>query len=153
MISLSGGESDIDLLGPDPDTKFWEDMRTRKLFSILGELLASSSIRRSANTNTSTTSSTVTHPLSCMIATTTYSTIITTILTDTLRHQPTAATLPTSTTSLSPNTSYNASPSPIHKHPPSTPIAKSKSTPSDIKSERLPLTFHFIASHPTISQN
>ena len=124
MISLSGGESDIDFLGSDPDTNSREDMRTTKPFSILDELLASPLIPNSTNTTTSTTSSTITHLLSCMIVTTTYSTINTTIPTHTLRHQPTAATLPTSTTPLSPNTSYNASPSPIHTHLPSTSTAK-----------------------------
>ena len=148
MISLSSGESDIDLLGSDPDTNSLEDMRTTKRFSILDELLASPPIRNSTNTTTSTTSTTVTHPLSCMIVTTTYSTINTTIPAHTLRHQSTAATLPTSTTPLSPNTSYNASPSIIHTHPPSTSTAKSKSTPSDIQSEHLPFTFHFIPNHP-----
>ena len=134
MISLSGGESDIDLLGSDPCIYSQEDMRTTKPFSILDELLTSPPICNSTNTNTSTTSSTITHPLSCMTVTTTYSTINTTIPTHTLQYQPTAATLPTSTTPLSPNTSYNASPSPIHTYPPSTSTAKSKSTPSDIQS-------------------
>ena len=132
MISLSGGESDIDLLGSDPYTNSREDMRTKKHFSVLDELLASPPIHNSTNTTKSTTSST----------------IDTTIPTHTLRHQPTAATLPTSTTPLSPNTSYNASPSTIHTHPPSTSTAKSKSTPSDIQSEHLPFTFHFIPNHP-----
>ena len=102
----------------------------------------------STNTTTSTTSSTITQPLSCMIVTATYSTINTTIPTHTLRHQPTAATLPTSTTPLSPNTSYNTSPSPIHTHPSFNFTAKPKSTPSDMQSEHLPFTFHFIPSHP-----
>ena len=132
MISLSGGESDIDLLGSDPYTNSREDMRTKKHFSVLDELLASPPIHNSTNTTKSTTSST----------------IDTTIPTHTLRHQPTAATLPTSTTPLSPNTSYNAPSSPIHTHPPSTSTAKPKSTPSDIQSEHLPFTFHFIPSHP-----
>ena len=79
MIPLSGEESDIDLLGPDPDINSQEDMRITKPFSILDELLASPPIRNSTNTTTPTTSSTITHPLSCMIATTTYSTISTTI--------------------------------------------------------------------------
>ena len=79
MISLSGGESDIDLLGPDPDINSQEDMRITKPFSILYELLASPPIRNSTNTTTPTTSSTITHPLSCIIATITYSTISTTI--------------------------------------------------------------------------
>ena len=98
IISLSGGESDKDLLGSDPDTNSREDMRIKKHFSILDELLASPPIHNSTNTDMSTTSFTTN----------------TTISTHTLRHQPTAATLPTSTTPLSPNTSYNASPSTIH---------------------------------------
>ena len=103
------------------------------------ELLASPPIRNSTNTTTSTTSSTITHPLSCMIVTTTYSTINTTIPAHTLRHQPTAATLPTSTTPLSPNTFYNASPSPspIHTHPSSTSAAKTKSTPTFVLNQPL----------------
>ena len=36
----------------------------------------------------------------------------------------------------------------MHTHPPSTSTAKPKSTPSDIQSEHLPFTFHFIPSHP-----
>ena len=97
MISLSGAESDIDLLGLIQKISR-EDMRTKKKFSILDELLASPPIHNSTNTTTSTTSSTINI----------------TIPTHTLWHQPTAATLPTSTTPLSPNTSYNASPSTIH---------------------------------------
>ena len=148
MISLSGGESDIDVLGYDPDTNAREDIRATKHFSIRDELLVSPPIRNYTNTITSTTSSTITCALSCMIVTTTYFAINSTIQTHTHRHQPTAATLPTSTTPLSPNTSYNASPSSIHTHPPSTSTAKSKSTPSDIQSEYLPFTFHFIRRHP-----
>ena len=132
MISLNGGESDIDLLGSDPYTNSREDMRTKKHFSVLEELLASPPIHSSTNSTKSTTSSTINI----------------TIPTHTLRHQPTAATLPTSTRPLSPNTSYNVPPSPIHTHPTSTSTAKPKSTPSDIQSERLPFTFHFIPSHP-----
>ena len=150
MISLSGGESDIDVLGYDPDTNSREDIRATKHFSIRDELLASPPIRNYTNTITSTTSSTITCPLSCMIVTTTYFAINTTIQTHTHRHQPTAATLPTFTTPLSPNTSYNASPTSIHTHPPSTSTAKSKSTPSDIQSEHLPFTFQVTQ---TIYQN
>ena len=112
------------ILGSDPDTNSREDMSLTKPFSILDELLASPPICNSTNTTTSTPSSTITQPLSYMIVTTTYSTVNTTIPTHTLRHQPTTATLPTSTTPLSPNTSYNASPSPIHTHLPSTSTAK-----------------------------
>ena len=136
------------LLGSDPDTNSQEDMNLTKSFSILDELLASPPICNSTNTTTSTPSSTITQPLSYMIVTTTYSTINTTIPTHTLRHQPTAATLPTSTTPLSPNASYNASTPPISTHSPSTSTAKSKSTPSDIQSEDLQFTCHFIPSHP-----
>ena len=148
MISLSCGDSDIDLLRSDPDTNSLEDMCTTKSFSILHELLASPPIRNSTNNTTSTTSSTITHPLSYMTVTTAYSTINTTISTHTIRHQPTAATLSTSPTPSSPNTSYNVSLSPIRTHPPSTSTTKSKSTSSDIQSEHVPFTFHFIPSHP-----
>ena len=84
----------IDLLGSDPDTNSREDMHITKPFSILNELVDSPPTRNSINTTTSTPSCTITHPLSCMIVTTTYSTINTTNPTHTLRHQPTAATLP-----------------------------------------------------------
>ena len=132
IISLSGGESDKDLLGSDPDTNSREDMRIKKHFSILDELMASPPIHNSTNTNMSTTSFTTN----------------TTISTHTLRHHPTAATLPISTTPLSPNTSCNASPSLLHTNPSSTSTSTPKSTPSDIQSEHLPFTFHFIPSHP-----
>ena len=132
IISLSGGESDKDLLGSDPDTNSREDMRIKKHFSILDELLASPPIHNSTNTDMSTTSFTTN----------------TTISTHTFRHQPTAATLLTSTTPLSPNTSCNASPLPFHTNPPSTSTSTPKSTTSDIQSEHLPFTFHFIPSHP-----
>ena len=150
MISLSGEESVIDFLGSAAHINASEDMRTIKHFSILDKLLANPRISNYTNTITSTTSSTITCPLSCMIVTTTYFAINSTIQTHTHRHQPTAATLPTSTTPLSPNTSYNASPSSIHTHPPSTSTAKSKSTPSDIQSEHLPFTFQVTQ---TIYQN
>ena len=149
MIPLSGGESDIDLLGPDPDTNSREDLCTTKPFSILVELLASPPIRNSINTNTSTTSSTTTHPLSCMITTTTYSAINTTISTLTLRHQP---TLPHCL--LPQHHYYQTHPTMHHLHQatlirhPLTPTAKSKSTTCDIQSEHLQFTFHFIPSHP-----
>ena len=86
MISISGGESDIDLLGSNPDTNYREDMRTTKHFSILDEILTTPPTRNSTNTTSSTTSSTITHPLSYMIVTTAHSTINTTISTHTLRH-------------------------------------------------------------------
>ena len=149
MISLSGGESDTDLLGPDPDANSQEDMHITKPFSILDELPASLPIRNSTKTTTSTTSSTISYPLCFMITTTAHSTVSTTNSTLTLRyHQPTATTLPTSTTPAPPHTSYNTSPSPIHPYPPSATTAKSKSTPSDTQSDNLPFTFHFILSHP-----
>ena len=45
MISLSGGESDTDLLGPDLGVNSHEDIHTAKSFSILDELIASPPIR------------------------------------------------------------------------------------------------------------
>ena len=80
MISLSGGESTIDLLGSDLDINSREDRCTIKHFSIIDELLASPPIHNSSNTTTSSTSSTIN----------------TTIPTHTLRHQPTTTGLPTS---------------------------------------------------------
>ena len=103
IISLSGGESDKDLLGSDPDTNSREDIRIKKHFSILDELMASPPMHNSTNTDMSTTSFTTN----------------TTISTHTLRHHPTSAPLPISTTPLSPNTSCNASPLPLHTNPPS----------------------------------
>ena len=41
IISLSGGESDIDLLGPDLGLNLHEDIDTMKPYSILDELMAS----------------------------------------------------------------------------------------------------------------
>ena len=146
-ISLSGGESDIDLLGSDSDTNPQEDICTTKTFSVLDQILVSPPICNSTNTTTSSTSCPITNRVSCMIVTTTYSTISTTIPTRTFRHQPTSGTLPTSTTPLSPNTSYNASPLPSQTHSPSTSTAKSKSTPSAIQSKHLSFTFHFIPYH------
>ena len=131
IISLSGGKSDKDLLRSEPDTNSREDMRIKKHFSILNELLASPPIHNSTNTDMSTTSFTTN----------------TSISNHTLRHQPTPATLPTSTTPLSPKTSCNASPLPLHTNPPSTLTSTPKSTPSGIQSEHLPFTFHFIPSH------
>ena len=106
-------------------------MRIKKHFSILDELLASPPIHNSTNTPMATTSFTTN----------------TTIPTHTLRHQTTAATLPTSTTPLSPNTSCNASPLPLHTNPPSTSTSTPKFTPSDMQSVHLPFTFHFTPSH------
>ena len=106
-------------------------MHIKTHFSILDELLASPPIHNSTNTTMSTTSFTTN----------------TTIPTHTLRHQTTGATLPTSTTPLSPNTSCNASPLPLQTNPPSTSTSTPKFTPSDIQSEHLLLTFHFIPSH------
>ena len=125
-------------------------MRTTKPFSILDELLASPPIHNTTNTGKSTTSSTTTHPLYCIITTTVHSIISTTNPTLALRHQPCATILNTSTTTPPPppHTSHNTSFSPIHPHPPSTTTVKSKFTPFDTQSKQLPLTFHFIPSHP-----
>ena len=110
MISLSGGESDTDLLRPHLDTNSQEDMHTTTPFSTLDELLASPPIRNSTNTTPSSTSSTIAHPLYCMTITTTHSTISTTNPTLTLQYQPTVITLPTSTIPPPPHTSYNTLP-------------------------------------------
>ena len=123
-------------------------MRTTKPFSILDELLARPPIRNTTNTAKSTTSSTTTHPLYCIITTTAHSTISTTNPTLALQHQPSATILNTSTTLPPPHTSHNTSFSPIHPHLPSTTTVKSKFTPFDTQSKQLPLTFHFIPSHP-----
>ena len=82
-----------------------------------------------------------------MITTTAHSTKRTTNPTPTLRHQPTAIRLSTSTTPPL-HTSYNTSPLPINPNPPSSTTAKSKTTPSDTQSKYLPLTFHFIPNRP-----
>ena len=144
IISLSSGESDTDLLGPDPDANSQEDMCT---ISILDELLASPPIYNSPNNTMSTTSSAIACPLYCMTTATAQPTISTTNPTLTLQHQPTATTLPTSTTPPPPDTSYSTSPLPIHPHPPSTTRAKSNSAPSNTQSGHFSFTFHFILSH------
>ena len=137
IISLSGGESDKDLLGSDPDTNSWEDMCIKKYFSILDELLASPPIHNSTNTDMSTTSFTTN----------------TTIPTHTLQHQPTAATLPTSTTPLSPNTSFNASPLPLHTNLPSTSTSTPKCTPLTYDPSICHSPFNSFQVTPTTSQN
>ena len=60
IILLIGGESDINLLGPDLGLDLYEDMDTTKLYSILDELMASKTTynikhQYSTNTTTSTT--------------------------------------------------------------------------------------------------
>ena len=92
MISLSGGESDANLLGPDVDVNSHEDIPTTKPFSILEELLTSPPTHNSTNTTTSTTSSTTFHSLSFMITATAYSTISTNNPTLALHYQRTAIT-------------------------------------------------------------
>ena len=148
MVSLSCGESDTDLQGSNPGANSQEDMHTTKPFSILDELLDSPPICNCTNTTASTTYFSIAHPLCCIITTTAHYTVSTTNPTLTLRHQPTATTLSSSTTHPPPHTPYVTSPSPIHPQPPSTTIAKSKPKPSNKQSEHLSFTFHFIPSHP-----
>ena len=69
MISLIGGELHIDPLRPDLSLNSHEDIHTMKPFSILDDLVASPPTHNSTNTNTSTTSFTIFHPLSFMITT------------------------------------------------------------------------------------
>ena len=83
IILLIGGESDINLLGPDLGLDLYEDMDTTKLYSILDELMASKTTynikhQYSTNTTTSTTPSNISHSLSNMTITATHSTITTT---------------------------------------------------------------------------
>ena len=146
MISLSGWELNTDFLGPDFDVIYYKDIHITKPFSILQELMASPPTHNSTNTNTSTTSSTISHPLTLMISTTSHSTISTTNPSPTIRHQPTATILFTSITPPL-QTSYKISPLPINANPPSTTTAKSKTPPSDTQSEHLPFTFHFNSNY------
>ena len=152
MISLSGGESDIDLLRPDLEVNSHDDIHNTKTFSILDELLARPPTHNSTNTTTSTTSSTISHPLSFMITTTAHSTISTTNSILTLRYQPTTTTLSTPTTPPL-HTSYNTSSSPINPNPPS-PLWENPKLHPPIHNPntcRSPSTSFPIT--PTISQN
>ena len=83
MISLSGGESDVDLLGPDLVLDLEEDSDTNKPYSIIDELLDGppthhTQYQHSTNTIISIIFSTVSHPLSTMTTITTRSIISTT---------------------------------------------------------------------------
>ena len=148
MISLSGWELNADFLGPDWDVTYHKYVHTTKPFSILDELMASPPTHNSANTNTFTISSTISHPLTLMITTTSHSTISTINHSSTIRHQTAATILFTSITPPL-QTSYKISPLPINTNPRSTTTAKSKTTPSDIQSYHLPFTFNFISNHPS----
>ena len=97
MIWLSGGESDVDLLGPDVGLGLEEDLDTTRPYSIIDELMDSppthhTKYQHSTNTITFTIFSTVSHPLSTMATTTTHSTInitgpiVTTSHKDTTKH-------------------------------------------------------------------
>ena len=115
MISLRGGESDVDLLGPDLSLDLQEDLDTKKRYSIIDELMDGppthhTKYQHSTNTTTSTIFSTVSHPLSTRNTTTTHSTINTTSFTPTAGHNDTphnttpAHTRITTTTNKSPTT-------------------------------------------------
>ena len=88
MISLSGSESDVSLLGPDLGLHLEEDLETTKPYFTIDELMDGppthhTKYQHSTNTTTSTIFSTVSHPLFTMTTTTTHSTINTTSLTPT----------------------------------------------------------------------
>ena len=133
MISLRGGESDVDLLGPDLSLDLQEDLDTKKRYSIIDELMDGppthhTKYQHSTNTTTSTIFSTVSHPLSTRNTTTTHSTINTTSFTPTAGHNDTrhnttpAHTRITTTTNKSPTThilknTTSTLPLPYHPHP------------------------------------
>ena len=94
MISLSGGEFDVDLLGPDLGLGLEEDLDTTKPYSIIDKLLDGplthhTKYQHFRNTITSTIFSTVSQPLSIMTTTTTHSTINTTSPTPAISHNDT----------------------------------------------------------------
>ena len=157
MISLSGGESDTDLLGPDLGVNSHEDINTTKPFSVLDELIASPPIHNSTAHSTISATNLIpttnysntqrnTRQINTPVTTKTNKSPTTHIL-RTLRNQPTTTTLFTSTTPPL-HTSYNTSPLPINPNAPSTTTEKSKTTPSDTQSEYLPFAFHFIPNRP-----
>ena len=105
MILLIGDELHIDLLRPDLSLNSHEDIYTMKPFSILDDLVASPPTHNSTNTNTSTTSFSIFHPLSFMITTAANST-------PARNYSNTQNTTPTHTTITT-----KTKKSPHHKHP------------------------------------
>ena len=94
MISLSGGESDVVLLGADPSLDVEKDLDTTKPYSIIGELIDGppthhTKYQHSSITTTSTIFSTVSGSLSTMTTSTTHSTTNTTSPTPTKSHNDT----------------------------------------------------------------
>ena len=115
IISVSGGKSDVDLLGPDFGLDIEEDLSTTKPYSIIDQLMDGptthhSKYRHSTNTITSTIFSTVSHPLSIVTITKTHSTINTTSPIPLTSHNDTPQTTApahiqiTTTTNKSPTT-------------------------------------------------
>ena len=97
IISLSGGESDVDLLGPDFGLDIEEDLNTTKPYSIIDELMDGPTTHHTkyqhfTNTITSTIFSTVSHPLSTRTTTKTHSTINSTSPIPTTSHNDTQQT-------------------------------------------------------------
>ena len=97
IISLSGGESEIDLLVPDFGLDLDEDLDTTKPYFIIDELMDGppthhTKYQHSTNTITFTTFSTVSHSLSTMATTTTNCTINSTSPTPTKSHNDTRQT-------------------------------------------------------------
>ena len=97
MISLSGGESHVDLLGSDLSFNSREVIHTMKPFSILDDLVASPPTHNFTNTTTSTTSFTIFHPLSFMITTAADSTPATNYSNTQQNTTPTHTTITTKT--------------------------------------------------------
>ena len=90
MISLSGVESDVDILGPDLGLNLEEDLDTTKPYSIIDELMDGPPTHHTKYQHStfqhSTTFSNVSHSLSTMTTTTKHSTINTTSPTPTASH-------------------------------------------------------------------
>ena len=145
IISLSGGESDSDLLGPDFGRDPKEDLNTRR-YSIIDELMDDPPTHRTIHSNTRET----TKPTHTQITTTTTNKPLPLSPTDilkTLRQNTTVTTPSTSTSPPLPKTS----PSPTVPHQPSTTTPKPITTSSNqtmSPSKHLPFTFYFIHNHP-----
>ena len=145
IISLSGGESDSDLLGPDFGRDPKEDLNTRR-YSIIDELMDGPPTHRTIHSNTRET----TKPTHTQITTTTTNkplSLSPTHILKTLRQNTTVTTPSTSTSPPLPKTS----PSPTVPHQPSTATRKPITTSSNqtmSPSKHLLFTFYFIHNHP-----
>ena len=139
LISLSGGESDMDLLGPDFGLDPKEDLNTTRTYSIIDELMDGPPAHR---TNHSSTRETTT-PAHTQITTTTTNKLSTTHILKTLRQHTTVTITSTSTSPPLPK----ISPPSAIPHQSSTTTSKPITTSSNQTippSEHLPFTFYFI---------